>query len=465
MKLKASISLLLLTSLALMVVALYCGYGLAESDTGAYIEKGILNIIPNDRSPFYGWFIRYTSMWSSLWYSLFAQSLLLAYVLLKYVDRIQHSDVKSPNAGPAITDVGDSAPQQFRFKLFTVITIVSFTCVSWVVSYLMPDVFAGILLLGALLFLTEKTGKAMQLLIYVLIIFLSIIVHNSHFLILGPFAILLIVWSLVKKYTVVLKRSIVLLSLSALSWALMCTVNAANGYGFTYSRGSHVFMMGKFVETGLLKTYLDDNCATKNLKLCNYKDQIPMYSWDFLWDLQGPLYKTGGWDSSKTEYSAIINDVFTRPRYVNLFARSCATSTLRQLFDVQAPDHTTFQGKWSSPWQRIGTYFCDELNEYCNSKLYTDGLSATGNNYIYYLFFVLSAVWLLFHKQVFGKELLFIYAGIFLFLVLNAFVTATFSTVVPRFQNRVFWVLPATNAIIIAAYYWGKFQRTDDLQQ
>jgi hypothetical protein len=328
----------------------------------------------------------------------------------------------------------------------------------------MPDVFAGILLLGTLLYLTDKTTRLQQL-AYVLIIFLAIIVHNSHFLIVAAFSSLLLAWALIKKHATVLKRSIVLLSLSVMSWALMCTVNAVNGYGFTYSRGSHVFMMGKFVETGLLKTYLDDNCATKNLKLCNYKDQIPMYSWDFLWDLQGPLYKTGGWDSSKPEYDAIIHDVFTTPRYAKSFARGCFTSTLRQLFEVQAPDHTTFQGKWSSPWQRIGTYFGDELNEYCNSKLYTDGLSATGNNYIYYLFFVLSAVWLLFHKHVFGKELLFIYAGIFLFLFLNAFVTATFSTVVPRFQNRVFWVLPATNAIIIAAYYWDRFQRVGNTQQ
>ena len=91
MKMKTFISLLLFTSLAVMVVALYNGFGLSESDTGAYIEKGILNIIPNDRSPFYGWFIRYTSMWSSLWYALFVQSLLLAYLLLKYINQIQNS--------------------------------------------------------------------------------------------------------------------------------------------------------------------------------------------------------------------------------------------------------------------------------------------------------------------------------------------------------------------------------------
>ncbi len=459
-----------------MVVALYNGFGLTESDTGAYIEKGILNVIPNDRSPFYGWFIRYTSMWSSLWYALFAQCLLLAYVLLQFVRQlafgiwqpaapslesavgrlqsaVSHSEAEGPNSS------------EVRFTLFTVIAIVSFTCVSWVASYLMPDVFAGILLLGILLFLSYKEKKRMPLVVYALIIFLAIIVHNSHFLIVAPFSLVLILWAVIKKNKTILKRSIVLLCLSALSWLLMCTVNAGNGYGFTYSRGSHVFMMGKFVEMGLLNTYLDENCGKKNLKLCNYKDHMPDYSWDFIWDSESPLYKTGGWDSNKVEYNTIIHDVFTTPRYMKLFARNSATATLRQLAQVQAPDRTSMMGKWSSPWQRIGTYFGDELNEYSTSKQYGEGLSGTGSNYIYYLFFILSSCWILFHRRVLSKEISFIYAALLFFLLVNAFVTATFSTVLSRYQNRVFWLLPATNAILIVRYYWHRFQYADKVER
>ena len=446
MKIKSFIPLLLITSLAVMVVALYNGFGLTESDTGAYIEKGILNIIPNDRSPFYGWFIRYTSMWNSLWFALFAQCAILSYLLLKYIQLLQKK------------------PLEFRFGLFTVIAIVSFTCVSWVASYLMPDVFAGSLLLAILLYLSERSGKIMPLVLYAVIIFLSIIIHNSHFLIVALFSISLIVWALVKKYKTLLKRSLVLLCMSAMSWLLMCTINAANGYGFTFSRGSHVFMMGKFVEMGVLNVYLDNNCGKKNLKLCNYKDQIPAYSWDFIWDDQSPLYKTGGWDSNKVEYNVIIHDVFTTPRYIKMFAKSSATATLRQLSQTGAQDHTSFQGKWSSPWQRIGTYFPDELNEYCASKQYNGGISGTNCNYIYYLFFILSTLWILFNRGIFTKELFFIYCGILLFFLINAFVMATFSTVLSRYQNRVFWVLPATNAILMVVYYWDKLQAKEEGQ-
>jgi hypothetical protein len=45
-----------------------------------------------------------------------------------------------------------------------------------------------------------------------------------------------------------------------------------------------------------------------------------------------------------------------------------------------------------------------------------------------------------------------------LFLVANALVIASFSTVAARFQYRVFWIVPATNAIVILFYYKMKLE-------
>jgi hypothetical protein len=44
----------------------------------------------------------------------------------------------------------------------------------------------------------------------------------------------------------------------------------------------------------------------------------------------------------------------------------------------------------------------------------------------------------------------------FLFFVVNAFVTSLGSTVIYRFQYRIFWILPATNAILMIKYYLSK---------
>ncbi len=441
MKRKNFILLLIFTTLSLMVVALYNGFPLTESDSGSYIEKGIFNIIPHDRSPFYCWFLRYTSMWTSLWFTVFAQCFILAYVLLHYFQLIQ------------------SKALEFRLAMVTTIAIVSFTCVSWVTGYLMPDIFGGILLLSILLFLSNKPGGTKLQLIYCLIIFAAIIIHNSHFLIVLLFSSVLTAYGLIKKYKVLVQKSLTLLSMSLLGWLLMCTINAASGSGFTFSRGSHVFMVTKFAETGILNRYLSENCSTKKLKMCDYQDKIPTMSYDFLWLPQSPLYLTGGWDSNKVDFNIMIHDVFTTPRYLKMFIEKSSIATMREMCQVQAPDNVTYQGNWASvAWQRVGTFFSDELNEYTLSKQNTESISATNCNIVYYLFFILSTIWVLFLPGLLSREIKFIYSCMLLFFFFNAFVTSTFSTVIYRFQYRVFWILPATNAILLIKYYWEKNQ-------
>lgn len=437
MKRSTAFLLLLFTSVLLMVVALYNGFPLVESDTGAYIEKGILNIIPADRSPFYGWFVRYTSMWESLWYTSLAQCMLLAFLLLRYITRVYGSR-------PAL-----------QITIVAVVCIVALTCVAWVSAYLMPDIFAAILLLSVLLYLSGDTSKPMQVL-YCVIAFAATIIHGSHFPILLIFSVGMIAWSIINKQYPVMKRSIVLLLLSVMSWVLICSINAGNGYGFVYSRGGHVFMVTKFAETGILSKYLDENCPSKELKLCNHKDEIPDYSWEFMWSDDSPLYKAGGWDSSKNEFDIIIHDVLTTPRYLKLYAKSAAVGTIRQLVQVQAPDHTTSQGRWSSPYQRIATFFDDELNEYALAKHCSGEISAASVNNIYLLFFLLTSFPIVLQWRHLLPQTRFLYFCIILFFVANAFVTSLGSTVIYRFQYRIFWVLPATNFIILLRYFFNR---------
>jgi hypothetical protein len=428
---KKSVLHVLLTALLLLVVALYNGFPLTESDTGAYIECGVRNLIPKDRSPFYGWFIRYTSLWSSLWYTVIAQCLLAGWLLHRLMRML----------------LGDS--EQRVYVALSVI-MVAFTCVAWVCDYLMPDVFAATLLLGVMLYIYDKHATVTTRVAYILVIFLSVIVHNSHFLILLLFALAIGGWALVCRYRELVVKASVLVLLSGAGWVLMCSVNAANGYGFVYSRGTHVFMVTKFAETGILSCYLDENCEKKNLRICQYKNDIPDFSWDFLWGEQSALYKAGGWDSTKDDFDVIIHDVLTTPRYLRMFAQKAAISTARQLTHIQAPRKASVQGFWSSPNQRIGKFFPDEQNEAMLSRQYHGELSSGASNLFYMLFFVATSMILLLQKKRLAPELGLLYGCVLLFFLVNAFVTSVGSTVIYRFQYRVFWVLPALNAIVIA---------------
>lgn len=422
-----------------MTIALYNGFGLAENDTGAYIATGIKNIVPIDRSPFYGWFIYYTSLYSSLWYTLFTQCALLSILLINYIYILYRNTTITA-----------------RIILISVISVVCFTCVPWVSCYLMPDIFGGILLLATLLFLNVPCNKFTKLFLYSIVIFYSVIIHNSHFLILAAFALAVLAWSIMKKKIELFKRSVILLSISVLGWFTLCAVNAVNGNGFTISRGGHVFMMGKLVETGILNTYLNDNCDTKLLKLCDYKNDVPAYSWIYIWDEKSPLYKNGGWDSSKKENNQIIHDVFSTCRYQRMFVQKSIISTLKQLVQFQVQNKTLNMGEGNSPWYTIKKYFADEHNEFNSSKQNTVSIRADKANTVYLIFLFLSSIMILRIRHLIPSEIAMLYGFIILFVTMNAFITATFSTVLPRYQNRIFWILPATNAILLIKHYLGK---------
>lgn len=443
MKLTRYFLLLLISSILLMVIAFYNGYAITDSDTNSYIYTGFSNLIGRDRPPFYGWFIRYSSFWASLWLTIFFQSLILSYLVLKYIDLIQKKV-----AG-------------FSQALTAVIIIVSFTCVSWITSFLMPDIFAGILLLATLLFMSAARDRKSALITYVLIIFFCMLVHNSHLLIMLLFSTILAIWALLKKHKTILKRCVVLVSISFLSWLSLCSVNKINGHGFTFSPSGHVFIMGRLSEMGILRVYLSDNCAKKNMKLCNYKDNLPVYSWDFIWQQYSPFYKTGGWDSSEVEYTGIIHDIFTSPKYMKMLAQKSAVGTLRTLTQIEVPDHYAEYGKNTGPGQVISLYFNDDTNEYVESLQNTGQLSGTTFNIFYCFFFILSTVWILFNRKNINEDHRLIYGCIILFFIINAFVMSTFSAVLFRYQNRIFWILPATNAIFMVKYYWNKFQSVD----
>ncbi len=443
MQLKRDLPLLLLTALALMAIALYNGFPLVEGDTGAYIELAINPRLVLDRTPFYALFLRITSMWSSLWFTVFAQCALLGWALLRFARLLLPATKPAPTALLAII----------------VAAITAFTTVGWVSAYLMPDVFTGILLIAIILLLTNPASGWRPQLAYSAVILLSLSVHNSHFLILAIFALLVMASAIARRQKTLVVRSAALLCLSAVIYLGVSGMNAVKKHEFAFSRGSNVFMMAKLAETGILHAYLHENCANRNYRICQFKHEIPATLNDFLWDQYSPLYRMGGWDSSKAEYAQIIHEVFTTPRYSSLFARRMATNTLKQMTQIQAPDKFTPQMEGAEPWKKVRQYFADEAREYNTSLQNRGKLSANAPNFVYYVFLALSSLWvLLFYSRVRTPTLHSAYGYIILFLIINALVASTFSTVIYRFQYRVFWLLPATNIIVIARYYWQALQ-------
>lgn len=461
MKPKVFLPLLLLSTVIMMWVALYNGFPLVEGDTGAYIQQAIYPHFAADRPPFYGLFIRATSLSVSLWWPVAAQCFIVSFLLLQFTALIGLKIRKPDNQ---TRNLDYQLPIPGSIFLISIVATAAFTCLPWVTAYLMPDIFAGILLLSILLFISGD-NKLLQA-VYACCIFFSLLMHNSHFVIGILFSGILLVYALMKKDRRLAARNVTILALAGSVWAIMCSMNAMKHYGFTFSRGKDIYLMAKLAETGILKTYLDDNCSKKDLRLCQYKSQMPPTLTEFLWSGESPLYKLGGWDSNKAEYAAIAHDIYTTPKYLGLMARQSAISTAREITLVHAPNQVPVEDEKAEPWKKIKQYFSHQMPQFTTSKQNRNAITASACNIVYDTFFILSTVaLLLLCRRMMNRELLFIFACILLFLLINAFVTATFSTVIYRFQYRVFWVLPATNAIVLTNYFFNRraFKNVDNV--
>jgi hypothetical protein len=429
------------STFGLMTICFYNRYPFYDGDTHSYLYTAFHTDLPIERPPFYGKFIRLTSLWTSLWFTIFSQCLILAYLLVRYISLL--------NPGKSV----------LRFGMLSMLSIVGFTCVSWVCTYLCPDIFGGILLMGILLYLFDKNPGRIHSILYLAIILFGALVHNSHFLIIVLFSVSILIYALIRKYKPWLKKGLTLLSVAALTYLSICTLNYRYGRGFTFSPASQLFIVAKFASNGILKTYLDDNCEKKNLKLCACKDEITPYPWEFMWPAPSTqLSKIGVWDSSSREFKGIVKDIFTTPKYLKMYLVKSFFTTFQQFCEIQVekplyrPTNTPANGYFN-------IYFSDEYNDFLASRQNNNTLDPSGFNMVYYLFFALSSLWvLLLYAQSKNKEIALIYGCILVFFLINAYVTANFSTVCFRFQYRVFWILPATNAILILKYLQERYK-------
>lgn len=417
--------------ICLLWPAFYNGFPMINPDTGTYISSGIRLDVPDDRSIGYGVFILLTSLDISLWFVIIAQ----AFILIWLIDRLAHKLL-----GGRLND----------FLLAAIMLTVSITTsAAWFIGQLTPDIFAAILLLAALLFFLNLDNRKKAMTYGVLIFFLNA-VHNSNVLIMLALSVILCLYFYKKKWKPYLAGAKRLFLISAASYIVMSGVYLVDGNGFGLSPMSHMFLMSRMAENGILDDYLKQECSVTHYSLCDYQGKLGNRQWDFMWGGDFPHAKEG-WIAKKGEYNKIIRGALSKPKYAGMFVLKSLEGTLKQLPLIFIADGLSPELENTSVYNSIQTHFGHQLKEYKSSLQSADALrgAATSANLLIVLFAFASGIAVLYVGQK-GKpeasantiqwELIF---GItILYLILNAFITATFSTVVVRFQGRVFWVLP-----------------------
>lgn len=434
------ILILMACSFCLLFPALYNGYPLVTPDTGAYVSTGWLLHVPIDRPITYSIFIRITSLFGlSLWGVVWAQTFILVYYLRRVCEKL--------------------LKEYFSQKVFFCIVLLlsAFTSIGWVSSQLMPDIFTPILILCILDFFLSPSGNAKKKVVSFFIIWFFMEQHNSNLLIVLIFCILARLYSVFSKNKWFIKKTLFLFGVTLFSFISISFFNLWEGNSFRPSASTHVFMMARMAENGILDQYLKEYCPTEHYSLCKFQGQTGDRQWYFMWN-EKDLPHVGGWDKAEKEYSSIIFRTFITPKYLALQIYEALEGTLRQM--PQLTVSFLIQGEDSSPYKVIQERFPREIKEYRTSLQQLNQLQPI-TSFFNALAFLFSIVTVFTSLMLYKKGAIndfkfnwnFLAVVIILFVAINAFVTATFSTVIDRLQSRVFWLIPFTAVLFIINHY------------
>lgn len=422
-----TIPLILSSGILLCFWAFYNKYPLVFPDTGTYVVSGFTNVVPIDRPLMYGLFLRHVSLAESLWLVIWIQGILLSLLVYYYFRYLSPSKKFLPG---------------FVIYIF-LITFLTGASVN--TSQLIPDIFTPIAILSMGLLIFVGKLKLRDIIIISILMVAGISVHTSHVMIMALLGIILTLLYILPKSRVHLafihlKRILLIWGLIIFSFLFVSLVHYSFGGGFTISKGKHVFLMGRLIDMEIVNEYLQDNCDEKDYALCEYKDEV---IWDFIWDYSNsPLYKAGGWDSTREEYNMIIRDILTSPKYLKKFLVQSFESSFIQFFNYETGD-TPQMVQHSAPYREITRFYNGQEKQYLSSRQSNNKLEFSFlNNYQHYIF-ALSLLFtiLLLIIRIPGRSKLLI-SYFLLALYINAAVCGALSGISPRYQSRIIWLLP-----------------------
>lgn len=221
-------------------------------------EKGVIL----GRSPYYGILLLMGWIAGGFWLTLFLQAaslLLVAWLLLR---------AWSVPAWPYLPLAG------------LVLLVVPAT--PFFVSFLMPDLFAGIAVLACAVLLSPARLARLDRAAWLVLLMLSALFHDSCALLILSLLVLHLAWSLVRRRAPS-RRGVCTLTLAcAVAFAGQALVSA----GIARATGRPAlrlpFVSARLIEDGPGTRYLQASCPASGFALCGYVRDFPMADADFL---------------------------------------------------------------------------------------------------------------------------------------------------------------------------------------
>ncbi len=420
----------------------YNGYPILTPDSGNYLRSGAFHVsLWPYRAPGYGAFIKWTMLGTSTWLTIAAQAIIVIYILRLTLARLLETETKYVD----------------QCLLASACVMSVLTSLPWVASELLPDIFAGVLLLSAFLLTFSGGMRRAERVVLALIMTLSIAAHPSLFPISILYAGALLLLRLADRgsWGRLPIKSILVWFLVPIITAGLWTANQyrSMGFGFRISPSANYFLLGRLFGNGMAQDYLRENCPKRPFISCQYLSHLPRGDGEFLFEHpMGRALRT-----HEDEVKAIVfGAIRANPR--RFVIASIRESALQ--FVALHPGEELHLNILVDYWYDVLLVIPKEFITYRLSRQFLDGLFPLSDQLtrIHIAVFwagtlaCLAFAWTRRSARV--NQLL---AAAFAFLVINATICGALSGVYQRKQSRVAWIVPF--CLILYICCWIKDRR------
>jgi hypothetical protein len=244
------------------------------------------------RSIYYGVFLLTADVVGSLWLAIAAQAFIA--ILAVYMTFLVVVPYRAAH----------------RATFITVLVIGVLSSLPFYVSYLMPDFLTGIVILAiANLIAFGARMRRWMFAVWGALLLFGLISHSSHILIAGA---MIAGWALLR----VMSRRTLFTVPFAVCLGALATAGVAEAVFFKITESRYAatairppFLMARTISDGPGYSYLVENCASRDFRICDFIDVLPQSSDDILWS-QDP--KTGIYRISDPETKKQLSDQQTQ---------------------------------------------------------------------------------------------------------------------------------------------------------
>ncbi|AGK56888.1 hypothetical protein HYPDE_26028 [Hyphomicrobium denitrificans 1NES1] len=439
----------MLFAAVLLIPAIENGFPFVFSDTGVYLRAAVERFIPWERSVFYSIFGIIFHLQVSPWPVIAAQALIVAVLIRIFAIKIL--SVRSEAA-----------------LIITAMLLSFASSLPWFAGELMPDIFTGALFMASLIigFAWDRLANWERAFAFA-VVSGSVAFHYGNVLIaLGAllvFAVLWVVgWQPIGRVGARIRALAAAISLGTL---VVVSTNSLMLGTVAVSPASSIFMLAKLLRDGPAFAILEQNCPASGWALCtelgdleNYRDRekretsLPSIADYFLWG--GPLERLGWWKTFEPEAALVVRKaLLVSP--LSLLKES-AKDFFRQLMRFSIGDALLPYGDGGEPVDSIRAVFGKEaVSEYLASSQARQELPLKAIN-ILQTSLVLGSLCFLACGCIYTRQrdstVLHLTLALCGFVLVNAAVTATFSSVHDRYQSRVIWLIPMLASLVVARW-------------